>query len=118
MTIANNVIVGGPKAAEVQGKLENPVWEGNIVWNTEAGDMPKGSYVVADPRMTTGGDGVLRPGAGSPVIGKSVGEYPYVTMDMDGRKRNGAKDAGASQVNGGRPLNRVLTEKDVGPGAE
>ena len=117
VTVANNVIVGGPKAADIQGKLENPTWARNFVWNTGMGDLPKGSYVVMDPQLSQGADGIWRPGMGSPVIGQAVGEFPYVMVDVDGRSRGGAKDVGASQVNGGPVSNRVLTEKDVGPAA-
>ena len=101
VTIANNVIVGGPKAADIQGPLKGAMWEGNVVWKTEAGDIPAGGFVKMDPGLVKGADGIWRPGVGSGVIGKAMGEYSYVMVDLDGRVRGAVKDVGASQVGGG-----------------
>jgi unsaturated chondroitin disaccharide hydrolase len=52
ITIANNIIQGGAKAASIVGPTKEYVWAGNIIFNTEgAGDMPEGSYVNADPKL-------------------------------------------------------------------
>lgn len=118
VTIADNVIVGGPQAADIQGPMKGAAWEGNVVWKTEVGSIPAGGFVKMDPGLEKGADGIWRPGAGSAVVGKAVGNFPFVTVDVDGRGRGAVKDVGASQVGGSGEVNRVLTERDVGPGAE
>jgi poly(beta-D-mannuronate) lyase len=114
ITIANNVVVGGGKAADIRGPLKESVWSGNVVWGTEVGDMPAGGFVVGDPKLEKV-EGIWRVGAGSAV--RRVSGYPVVRVDVAGRVRGERKNVGAEEGTGGG-ANGVLTEKDVGPGAE
>ncbi|HEY0677662.1 MAG TPA: polysaccharide lyase 6 family protein [Chitinophagaceae bacterium] len=44
ITVANNLIQGGEQAAVISGPMTSPVWKGNLIIDTKAGDMPEGSY--------------------------------------------------------------------------
>ena len=119
---ANNLIQGGNQAVKIDGPLKNPKWEGNIIWQTNggAGDLPGGGFREVDPKLVKDERGVWRLAEGSPAIGAGVGAYPFVTVDIDGQRRQGDKlDVGADQfVKEQAPvLNRPLTEADVGPNA-
>ncbi len=120
LVFADNLIVGGNKAVTIAGPLKNPKWEGNVVWKTEggAGDMPSDGFTAIDPRLTKDDHGVFRLTPDSPVIGKGVGNYPFVTTDLDGQPRPAGKlDVGADQFSNEPVLNRPLKEADVGPQA-
>jgi poly(beta-D-mannuronate) lyase len=120
LVFANNIIVGGNKAVSIAGPLKDPTWEGNIVWNTQdsAGDLPAAGYTQVDPKLVKDDHGVYRPSEGSPAIGKGLGAYPFVTVDIDGHTRPTDKlDVGADQFSTDAPLNRPLTAADVGPNA-
>ncbi len=51
--MADNIIHGGPKAAEIAGPMENATWQGNIVWETSGGpgDIPEGGFTIANPQL-------------------------------------------------------------------
>jgi len=120
LVFANNLIVGGNKAVSIAGPLKDPKWEGNIIWNTEggAGDVPAQGFTAIDPKLMKDERGVYRLSESSPAIGKGVGPYPFVTLDIDGEPRPAGKlDAGAEQFSTKTPINRPLTEADVGPNA-
>ncbi len=53
VVVANNIIQGGPKAAQIAGPMENATWQGNIVWETSggAGDIPEGGFKIANPQL-------------------------------------------------------------------
>jgi hypothetical protein len=115
VTIADNIIQGsGTLVTKRQGS--NLKWQGNIINGGSAGEIPAGGYKSANPGLSAGGGGMLRPGAGSPVIDAATGSFSQVTVDIDGQARAGAKDVGADEVTGATP--RVpLTSADVGPNA-
>jgi hypothetical protein len=120
IAVANNVIVGGGQAARIAGPMKDPVWAGNLVWNTEggAGDMPAGAFEQVDPMLRQAGtDGPYIPQRSSPVIGRSAGKYDYVTVDIDGQPRGRTISAGADEISDAEPVNRILGEADVGPQA-
>src|SRR5688572_3585971 len=119
LVFANNLILGGGKAVSLEGPLKNPRWEGNIVWGTEggAGDIPAAGFAAVDPALVKDDRGVFRLTAASPAIGKGAGSYPFATVDIDGQPRGGKFDVGADQFSHQAPVNRPLTETDVGPGA-
>jgi poly(beta-D-mannuronate) lyase len=59
--VANNIIEGGEEAAKITGPLLNASWSGNIIFQTAgAGDMPKGSFVVRNPKLSKDGNGVFQ----------------------------------------------------------
>ena len=119
LVFANNLIVGGNKAVSIAGPLKNPRWEGNLVWNTDGGasDLPADGVTSADVRLVKDDRGVYRLAAGSPAIGRGVGAYPFVNVDMDGQPRSDKRDVGADQFSAAAVINRPLTEGDVGPKA-
>jgi len=117
ITIANNLIVGGPKALTIAGPFGNPKWEGNVLWHTESGDLPKEAFTSVDPGLVKDDHSVRRLSKDSELIGKGVGSYEFVKVDMEGQLRGKKPDVGADQVSDGPAVNRPLTPADVGPGA-
>jgi poly(beta-D-mannuronate) lyase len=71
---------------------------------------------MVDPKLARDAHGLLRPTAGSPVIGAATGSFPQVTVDIDGQARPAAKDVGADQYNVATPAH-PLTPAEVGPQA-
>ena len=107
---ANNVVQGGEVAARLEGPYTDGVWGGNILWRTAgAGAMPEGTYEVLDPLLAAAANGVFRPRPGSPVIDSARGDYPAVTVDIDGQPRTGKKDRGADEVSAAHALAELLT---------
>src|SRR5439155_24903651 len=111
VVVANNLIVGGPNAARIGGPMEQPTWQGNIVWKTEggAGDMPAGAVTMNDPQLKQDATGQYRVDVSSPVIGKAVGSFPFVTIDVNGRQRGSNPDVGAEQFSKAPATNQILT---------
>src|SRR4051812_24895334 len=98
ITVADNVIQGsGTLVTKRQGT--NIRWQGNIINGGSAGAIPAGGSPSATPGLPAAPGGVLRPGAGSPVIDAATGMFTQVTADLDGQARGGAKDVGADEVN-------------------
>lgn len=117
-TFANNLIVGGNSAASISttAPYSNPVWEGNIIWNTIAGDMPAGTYITVDPQLVLDANSVFHLSSGSPAIGAAVGSFSAVTVDQDGQPRPASGlDVGADEYSGAVITARPLTTADVGP---
>jgi poly(beta-D-mannuronate) lyase len=119
LVFANNIIVGGDEAAVIDGPLESPTWEGNIVWQNDdgAGDLPAGGYTEVDPKLANDDDRPWRLQASSPAASASAGDYSYVTTDIEGQPRAGSLDIGAEQRSADPVSNHVLTPKEVGPAA-
>ena len=59
--------------------------------------MPAGTYDEIDLLLAPDQLGVFRPHAGSPAIDSATGDYPAVTLDMDGEPRTEPKDRGADE---------------------
>jgi poly(beta-D-mannuronate) lyase len=117
LVFANNIIVGGDEAVEIDGPLANPTWAGNVVWDNDGGpgDIPGDGFSEIDPNLSSDEDRPWALGEGSPAISAGVGAFDYVTIDIDGQPRGEARDAGADQHSSEPPTNRPLTEADVGP---
>jgi hypothetical protein len=117
-TFANNIIVGGGPAASIStsAPYSGAIWEGNIISNTTAGDVPAGAYLSVDPLLAVDGYGVYHLQSGSPAIGAAAGTYSSVTIDQDGQPRpSSGKDIGADEFSTGPIAARILTSADVGP---
>jgi poly(beta-D-mannuronate) lyase len=119
ITVANNLIQGGGPAASISGPYTNGVWEGNLIFNTGgAGDMPGGSYKIADPKLVKDASGEFHLQTGSPAINAAAGNYNSVTTDMDGQKRIAPFDIGADEISRETISTRILNPADVGAGTK
>jgi poly(beta-D-mannuronate) lyase len=116
VVVANNIIQGGPKAAQISGPMENAVWQGNIVWdnNGGAGDIPEGGFTMADPKLEQNSTGEYGLQKSSPAIGAAIGSYPFSTIDVNGRPRGAKPDAGAEQFSNVAGTNHILSPTEVG----
>lgn len=118
---ANNLIVGGGKAAAISEGSPYPgaVWKNNLLWKVAGpGTMPAGSYTMADPRLAPDATGVFHLQAVSPAVGAGEGDYPKVSVDQDGQPRPAKKAIGADEVSDAPVIARMLTPADVGPRAK
>lgn len=115
ITIANNLVQGGGKAAGIVGPAINHTWIGNIIFNTDgAGDMPGGTYTIADPKLSRDAPGKWHLQKGSPCIDAAKGSYPAVATDMDGQARTGSFDVGADEVSTQAIRVHILQPVEVG----
>jgi poly(beta-D-mannuronate) lyase len=111
---ANNIVQGGGAAASLDGPYAGGVWTGNIVWRTDGiGAMPKGTFDNIDPLLEAGANGVFRPRTGSPAIDSATGDYPTVTVDVDGQPRTGRKDRGADESSTAPAVSTLLTVTEI-----
>jgi poly(beta-D-mannuronate) lyase len=118
ITVVNNIIQGGGPAAEISGPYTNPVWQGNIIFNTNGdGDMPASGYTTANPQLARDATGTFHLQAGSPAIGAATGSYPAVSTDMDGQSRTSPFDVGADETSTAPVTARILSPADVGHNA-
>jgi hypothetical protein len=117
LVFANNIIQGGSSAASIDGPLPDADWNGNVIWNTEIGDIPPQGYAFHDPLLLERPDGVHRIQPRSRAIGAAIGAYSYVDVDIDGHPRGKTLDVGADQHTVAPIKNRILIPTDVGPQA-
>jgi len=60
--VMNNIIEGGGTAAIISGPYTDAAWSGNILFNTAgAGDMPQGTFITNDPKLSKDAAGVFQP---------------------------------------------------------
>jgi poly(beta-D-mannuronate) lyase len=115
ITIAYNIIQGGGEAVSIKGPYYNPVWKGNILFNTKsAGQLPDTAYTQADPLLVKNADGVYHLQKGSPAIGAAKSDYRGITLDMDGQLRKAPLDAGADQFSTSPVKVVMLLSNEVG----
>jgi poly(beta-D-mannuronate) lyase len=115
ITVANNIIQGGGPAASIIGPSKDPVWEGNIIFNTDGpGDMPSGSYVSIDPKLALDAKGEYHLQKNSPAINTGQGIYVNVSSDMDGQARKSPLDVGADEISTDAVKAMILNPGDVG----
>ncbi|MGH9373510.1 MAG: polysaccharide lyase 6 family protein [Vicinamibacterales bacterium] len=111
---ANNILQGGGSGASLNGLYSAGVWSGNIIWQTaDAGAVPAGTYDMVDPQLEARANGVFRPKSGSPAVDSAIGDYPAVTVDMDGQPRSGSKDTGADEVSSDPVVATLLAPGDL-----
>lgn len=115
ITVANNIIQGGGPAASIVGPYTNPSWEGNLIFNTDgAGDMPPGSFRMADPKLMGKEGAPFHLQNGSPAIDAARGNYSSVTTDMDGQPRKSPPDVGADEISNAAVTVVILNPVNVG----
>lgn len=115
--IDNNVILADPSRFIIDDEDEpiNLNWSGNIFYGSGLGiTQPQGISII-DPMLAEAEDGLWRPQNDSPLLGAAVGEFAFVTTDMDGHSRADSFDIGADQRSADPVLIRPLTGEDVGP---
>jgi poly(beta-D-mannuronate) lyase len=115
VTFANNIIQGGPSALKIDMNPPQSTWRDNLIWQTEAGQLPEGSYHRADPKLAKNAAGVYHLQAGSVAIGAGQGPVPSPAFDLDGQKRDDAPDIGADEYSDLPAVAHPLSEKEVGP---
>jgi len=115
--IANNLVYSsGSPLITYNDTPVNMTYQGNIFYGTTLGITKPAGITIIDPKMKLGNGGLWRPDSiSSPVINGAVGDYPYVTLDMDGQPRFGSKDIGADEISAAPITSRPLTSTDVGP---
>jgi poly(beta-D-mannuronate) lyase len=79
------------------------------------GDLPRDTYIRADPLLAAGPDGVQRLQPGSPALDAVTDEFAKVQVDMEGQSRSGKLDTGADEFSVAPVVARILTPADVGP---
>lgn len=117
-TFANNLIQGGGTAVKIAGPYTGASWIGNLIWiTTKIGDIPAEGFILADPLLAAGPDGVQRPQPGSPVIGTASASFPEAEFDLDGQPRTKQRSIGADEPSTAPTTARLLSSTDVGPNA-
>lgn len=114
-TFSHNILQGGGTAAKIEGPNPGAIWNGNIVWDTVPGDLPRESFTRVDPLLVAGPEGVHRLQPGSPALDAVSDEFPKVQVDMEGQSRSGKLDTGADELSAAPAAAKVLTPADVGP---
>jgi len=118
ITIANNIIQGGGPAAAISGPYTNPVWQGNLLFNTNgSGNMPADGYTTANPLLARDASGTFHLQAGSPAINAVTGPFTAITTDMDGQARVSPLDLGADEVSAAPVTATILAASQVGQNA-
>jgi len=119
IVVANNIIQGGNEAFKIDGAIVDPVWTGNMIWETKGGgNIPEQGYIQADPGLKQEKPGTYHLQKGSPAIGKATGTYPFVTTDINGQVTEGSLNIGADQLTKNKAINHILTLEEVGPQAK
>lgn len=115
-TIANNIVRGVQNGIITYTDTPiNMIYEGNLMYGAPLGITPVPGISATDALLENGASGLLRPSAASPAIDSAAGNYPDITVDMDGQIRGALKDIGADEVSSDSIVNRPLTVDDVGP---
>jgi len=114
---ANNIIQGGNEAVKIDGSIQNPVWEGNLIWETEGvGNIPDQGYTQTDPKLKLEKSTGAHLAEDSPAIGKATGSYPFIMFDIDGQTPVDKLNIGADQFHKKNKIsNHILTLEEVGP---
>ncbi|TCC98718.1 polysaccharide lyase 6 family protein [Pedobacter hiemivivus] len=114
VTIANNLIQGGEDAVSINGPFANPKWEGNVIYKVKGpGSIPEGAYKILDPKLVRNATGTFHLQGANPAL-NVVGDYPLITVDMDGQVRKQPLQVGADQISKAPVVARILTPELVG----
>ena len=117
LMIANNIF--DAKTGPIIEFLDEPVsvtWAANLVHGATVGVSEVPGIVQADPLLAADGDGVFRPGAGSPAMGAAEGYPDFVKEDILGRTRGNPSDIGAHDSRAaGEGKWRPVGPEEVGP---
>lgn len=119
ITLANNVF-SGQQGDDVFRGTEGKgfKWMGNFMSASSATpELIRAGVTPTDLKMerSTRADGLWRPATNSPVRRSAAGDFPNVTTDIDGQRRDKPGDAGCDESSDGPVINRPLGAADVGP---
>lgn len=115
ITIAHNIISGGPVAAKLSGPLTGTTWEDNTLFQVDSpGDMPAGAYTIRDPKISPDKKGIWHLKKAYPAVIKDAAILSLITFDMDGQPRKAPMDAGADQVSKAAVTAWPLTKEQTG----
>ncbi len=89
--------------------------DGNIFYGTSLGISLPQNNKIADPKLIFGTDSLWRVNGSSIAKDSAVGNYPFVTTDIDGQARIVPFDVGADEFSSSEILNRPVRKSDVGP---
>jgi poly(beta-D-mannuronate) lyase len=113
--VANNIFYNTEEnIVTLIDEPQNFLWEGNIYHNAQLGIESNG-FSEIDPLISQFTDGLFRISENSPAIGNAVGNYKYVTHDMDGQQRKTSKDIGCDQYSTDPVIYKPLKATDIGP---
>jgi poly(beta-D-mannuronate) lyase len=116
VVIANNVFLS--RGAPILRQPIDPVritYAGNVVYGAPAGAAPLPGARVLDPRLVQANDGLWRPAAHSPLRGTAAPGFDAITHDIDGQRRNLAKDVGCDEVSDEPIVWRRVGPAETGP---
>jgi hypothetical protein len=119
--VANNIVQSTFGTLVSHDKVPvNMTYQGNIAYATGSATLgisaSSAQFRMVNPLLARIGE-ILKLGSGSPAIDASAGSYPFVTDDLDGQARPGAKDVGCDEVSSATVVRRPLTTADVGTDA-
>lgn len=114
--IANNVVwsTQSPLITYTDTPI-NMKYEGNIFYGANLGITKPDGITITDPLMTLAPDSLWRIGNSSPAVNAAVGDYPFVTVDLDGQSRTGTFDAGADEFSADPVTQRPIKKHETGP---
>ncbi|TVY07456.1 polysaccharide lyase 6 family protein [Paenibacillus cremeus] len=114
--VANNLVMNSKGTLYFEPKPGNTSFAGNIGYGSKLSNASHSSSEIQtiDPLLTTA-NGLQVLSDTSPAIDASVGDYFFITGDMDGQTRSGISDVGADESSNEAVINRPLTGADVGP---
>jgi len=86
ITFANNIIIDGGEAVDINGPYPGAVWHNNIIWGAATtAKLPANAaagFKKTDPKLAPNAKGILVPAAGSPMLAND--KIPGVTLpDVD-----------------------------------
>jgi len=116
LLIANNITYKTTGVMINHGDgVENISYAGNIMFGTTLGISDSAGITLVDPQLELA-DGIWRLTTDSPALNGAVGEYPYVTIDIDGQDRvDGLNDIGSDELSTESIVSCPLTKEEVGP---
>jgi poly(beta-D-mannuronate) lyase len=118
IVIANNIIIGGRKAANLDGPMEGAQWADNILWDNDGGPggIPASGYGEIDPQLASSPAAFYKLLPSSPAAAAARNDFPFVTTDVEGQPCGDKLIAGADQLSE-EPATPPLTPTAVGPNA-
>jgi poly(beta-D-mannuronate) lyase len=116
ITVANNLFAVPSGGTLIKGSEDRGYrWVGNIV-TTLAGAKERAGIRVADLSLVIGTDGITRLNGQSAGLCTAEGEFPQVTLDIEGQPRVPPIGVGCDQQSTATAAKHALKAGDVGPG--